>query len=55
MIPIVCRFQEYSVFIVCFRNVLTCYKPFEEFRFLLFFSWVLLYAYIGTLQGFKFD
>jgi hypothetical protein len=22
--------QEYSVFIVCFRNVLTCYKPFED-------------------------
>jgi hypothetical protein len=27
----VCRFHEYSVFIVCFRNVLICYKPFEEF------------------------
>jgi hypothetical protein len=35
-----------QVFIVYFRNVLTCYKPFEEFWFLL--SFILFHAYIGT-------
>jgi hypothetical protein len=51
-----------------FRNVLTCYKPFEIFLFLLFFygysEWIwrfesregkkVKYVYIGTLPGFKF-
>jgi hypothetical protein len=36
--PFVCRFHEYFVFIVCFRNVLTCYKPFEEFWFFFTFT-----------------
>ena len=34
----VCRFHEYSVFIVCFRNVLICYKLLRNFDFCYMFT-----------------